>query len=66
MVIYNGDDMFNAMVVSLGLLGVVLQITESAFSLKEVTVMTTLKQLVDQCNSFTEPYEYTNYNRLDF
>ena len=44
MVIYKGDDMFNAMLVSLGLLGVVFQITESAFSLKEVTVMTTLKQ----------------------
>ena len=44
MVIYKGDDLFNAVVVSLGLLGVVFLITESAFNLKEVTIMTTLKQ----------------------
>ena len=44
----------------LHLIGVVFQ-TESVFSLKEVTVMTTLKQQIDQCNSFTEHHEYTNY-----
>ena len=42
MVIYKGDDLFNAVVVSLGLPGVVFHITESAFNLKEVTIMTTL------------------------
>ena len=44
MVIYKGDYLFNAVVISLGLLGVVFYITESAFNLKEVTIMTTLKQ----------------------
>ena len=46
------NDMFDAVVVSLGLFGVVFQITESvvfqitesAFKLKEVTTITTLKQ----------------------
>ena len=44
MVIYKGDDLFDPMVVSFGLLGVVFQITERAFNLKEVMIMTTLKQ----------------------
>ena len=44
MVIYKGDDLFNAVVVSLDLLGVVFQIPESAFNLKEVTITITLKQ----------------------
>ena len=34
MVIYIGDDLFNAVLVSLGLLGVVFHITESAFNLR--------------------------------
>ena len=38
------NDMFNAVMVSLGLFGVVFHITESAFNLKEVTTITTLKQ----------------------
>ena len=44
MMIYKGDDLFNAVVISLDLLGVIFQITESAFNLKQVMVMTTLKQ----------------------
>ena len=59
MVIYKGNDLFNAVVVSLGLLGGVFQIPESAFNLKEVMIMTTLKQQIDQCNKFTEPHECT-------
>ena len=59
MVIYKGNDLFNAVVVSLGLLGVVTQITESAFNLKEVMIMTTLI-LIDQHNNFTELHEYNN------
>ena len=43
MVIYKQDDLFNAVVVSLDLFGVVIQIPDSAFNLKEVTIMTTLK-----------------------
>ena len=44
MVIYKGDDLFNAVVVSLALLGVVFHITERAFNLKEVMILTILKQ----------------------
>ena len=45
MMIYK-DVLFDAVVVSLGLLGVVFQITESAFHLK-VMMVTTLKQYID-------------------
>ena len=38
--IYKGDVLFDAVVVSLGLLGVVFQITESAFHLKVMMVTT--------------------------
>ena len=62
MVIYKGDDLFNAVVVSLDLLGVVFQIPESAFNLKEVTITITLKQQIDQRKNFTKPHKYTNYN----
>ena len=58
MVIYKGNDLFNAVLVSLGLLGVVTQITESAFNLKEVMIIATLI-LIDQHNNFTEPHEYS-------
>ena len=58
MVIYKGNDLFNAVVVSLSLLGGVFQIPESAFNLKEMMIMTTLKEQIDQCNKFIEPHEY--------
>ena len=58
MMIYKGDVLFDAVVVSLGLLGVVFQIIESAFHLK-VMMVTTLKPYIDQFNNFTEPHEYT-------
>ena len=61
MVIYKGDDLFNAVVVSLALLGVVFHITERAFNLKEVMILTTLKQQIDQRKNFTEPHEYNDY-----
>ena len=44
MIMIYKNDMFDAVVVSLGLFGVVFQITESAFNLKEVTTITKLKQ----------------------
>ena len=46
MVVHKGDDLFDAVVVSLGLLGVVTQITfqaKNAFNLKEVSMVTTLQ-----------------------
>ena len=62
MVVHKGDDMFDVVVVSLGLLGVVTEITfqaESAFNLKEITMVTTLQQCIDQFHNFTESHEYT-------
>ena len=62
MVVHKGDDLFDAVVVSLGLLGVVTEITlqaESAFNLKEVTMVTTLQECIDQFHNLTESHEYT-------
>ena len=62
MVVHKGDDLFDAVVVSLGLLGVVTEITlqaESAFNLKEVTTVTTLQQCINQFDRLFESHEYT-------
>ena len=62
MVVHKGDDLFDAVVVSLGLLGVVTQITlqaENAFNLKEVTTVTTLQQCIDQMDDLMTSHEHT-------
>ena len=62
MTISKGDDLFEAVTVSLGLLGVVTQITfqaESAFNLKEVTTVMTLQECTDQFHDLMESHEYT-------
>ena len=64
MVVHKGDDMFDAVVVSLGLLGVVTEITfqaESAFNLKEVTMVSTLQQCINQFHDLTKSHEYTKF-----
>ena len=62
MTIHKGDDLFNAVTVSLGLLGVVTQITfqaENAFNLKQVTIVMTLQECIDQYHNLTESHEYS-------
>ena len=62
MTIGKGDDLFEAVTVSLGLLGIVTQITfqvESAFNLKEVTTVMTLQECTDQFHDLMESHEYT-------
>ena len=62
MTIRKGDDLFNAVTVSLGLLGVVTQITfqvENAFNLKEITTVMTLEECNDQYYDLMESHEYT-------
>ena len=62
MVVDKGDDLFDAVVVSLGLLGVVTEITlqaESAFNLKEVTMATTLQECINQLDDLMTSHEYT-------
>ena len=62
MMICKGNDLFNAVTVSLGLLGVVTQITfqaENAFNLKEITTVMTLEECIDQYHNLTESHEYS-------
>ena len=62
MTIHKGDDLFNAVTVSLGLLGVITQITfqaENAFNLKQVTTVMTLQECIDQYHDITQSHEYT-------
>ena len=62
MTISKGDDLFDATIVNLGLLGVITRITfqaESAFTLKEVTTVTTLQECIDQFDDLMESHEYT-------
>ena len=62
MTIRKGDDLFDAVIVSLGLLGVITHITlqaESAFILKEVTTVTTFQECIDQFDDLMESHEHT-------
>ena len=62
MTISKGDDLFDAVMVSLGLLGVITQVTfqaESAFILKEVTTVTTFQECVDQFDNLMKSHEHT-------
>ena len=62
MTIRKGDDLFNAVTVSLGLLGVITQITfqaENAFNLKQITTVMTLQECIDQYHDITQSHEYT-------
>ena len=62
MTIRKGDDLFDAVIVSLGLLGVITHVTfqaESAFTLKEVTTVTTFQECIDQFDDLMESHEHT-------
>ena len=62
MTISKGDDLFDAVIVSLGLPGVITQVTfqaESAFILKKVATVTTLQECIDQFDDLMESHEHT-------
>ena len=62
LMIHKGDDLFNAVTVSLGLLSVITQITfqaENAFNLKQVTTVMTLQECIDQYHDISQSHEYT-------
>ena len=64
MVVRKGDNLFDASITSLGLLGVVTQMTfqaETAFNLKEVTTVMTLQECIDQLHNITESHEYARF-----